>query len=54
MMAIPNYTHILLSPEQAVLRDPDFHKRIGLFAIDELHLVGEWREFRKEFTYLYS
>ncbi|KAK3360810.1 hypothetical protein B0T24DRAFT_692776, partial [Lasiosphaeria ovina] len=55
------YTHVLLSPEQAVsakfkavLRDPGFHTRVGLFAIDELHIVGEWREFREESTYLYS
>ena len=50
-----------MSPEQAVnpkfksiLRDPDFHNKIGLFAIDELHIVGEWREFRPDFTYLYA
>ncbi|KAK0713354.1 P-loop containing nucleoside triphosphate hydrolase protein [Lasiosphaeria miniovina] len=54
------YTHVLLSPEQAlspkfkaVLRDPAFHERIGLFAIDELHVVGEWREFRPDFTYIH-
>lgn len=27
---------------------------LGLLAIDELHIVSEWRNFRPEFTYLYS
>ncbi|EAQ83009.1 hypothetical protein CHGG_10827 [Chaetomium globosum CBS 148.51] len=56
-----DYTHIILSPEQAVnpkfksiLRDPEFHEKIGLFAIDELHIVGEWRDFRPDFTYLHT
>ncbi|KAK3384607.1 hypothetical protein B0T24DRAFT_689826 [Lasiosphaeria ovina] len=55
------YSHVLLSPEQAVnpkfkavLRDPDFHSKLGLFAIDELHMISEWREFREEFTYLHT
>jgi superfamily II DNA helicase RecQ len=53
------YTHVLLSPEQAlhprfkkVLRNPSFHRKFGLFAVDELHVVGEWRKFRPEFTHL--
>ncbi|KAK3380025.1 hypothetical protein B0T24DRAFT_613856 [Lasiosphaeria ovina] len=55
------YTYVLLSPEQAVstkfkgvLRDLGFYTKIGLFAIDELYIISEWREFRPEFTYLYS
>ncbi|KAI1818934.1 P-loop containing nucleoside triphosphate hydrolase protein [Xylaria intraflava] len=55
------YSHVLLSPEQAlnpqfkaILRSPGFHSRIGLFAIDELHVVQEWRDFRKDFTYLHT
>ena len=51
------YTHILLSPEQAlhakfkaVLRSPEFHELIGLFAIDELYMVLEWKSFRENFT----
>ncbi|KAI1818988.1 P-loop containing nucleoside triphosphate hydrolase protein, partial [Xylaria intraflava] len=55
------YSHVLLSPEQAlnpqfkaILRSPEFHSRIGLFAIDELHVVQEWRDFRKDFTYLHT
>lgn len=50
-----------MSPEQAVnpkfkaiLRDPEFHDKLGLFAIDELHIVGAWRDFREDFTYLYT
>ncbi|KAI1818929.1 P-loop containing nucleoside triphosphate hydrolase protein [Xylaria intraflava] len=55
------YSHVLLSPEQAlnpqfkaILRSPGFHSRIGLFAIDELHVVQEWRDFRADFTYLHT
>ncbi|EAQ90766.1 hypothetical protein CHGG_02701 [Chaetomium globosum CBS 148.51] len=55
------YSHVLLSPEQAlnpkfkaILRDPAFHTKIGLFAIDELHCVGEWRHFKEDYTYLYT
>ena len=50
-----------MSPEQAlnpkfkaILRDPAFHTKIGLFAIDKLHCVGEWRHFREDYTYLYT
>ncbi|KAK4233871.1 P-loop containing nucleoside triphosphate hydrolase protein [Achaetomium macrosporum] len=56
-----NYTHVLLSPEQAlnpkfksVMRSPRFHDALGLFAIDELHCVGEWRDFRQDYTYLHT
>ncbi|KAI1818905.1 P-loop containing nucleoside triphosphate hydrolase protein [Xylaria intraflava] len=55
------YSHILLSPEQAlnpqfkaILRSPVFHSRVGLFAIDELHVVREWREFRRDFIFLHT
>jgi superfamily II DNA helicase RecQ len=49
------YSHTLLSPEQAlnprfksILRSPDFHQEFGLFAIDELHMVVEWKDFRPD------
>jgi hypothetical protein len=53
-------THILLSPEQAAhpqfrkaLKHPAVQARIGLVAIDEVHLVQQWGEgFRKEFAML--
>ena len=27
---------------------------MGLFAIDELHCVGEWRHFREDYTHLHT
>lgn len=52
---------MLLSPEQAlnskfkaILRDQTFYTRVGLFTIDELHCVGEWRYFREDYAYLYT
>lgn len=54
------YTHVILSPEQAlhkrfkaVVRDPVFQQgHCAFLAIDELHCVSEWREFRKDFANL--
>lgn len=53
------HKHILLTPEQAVskefrslLKDLNFSNNIGLVAIDELHFVEQWKEFRAEFTML--
>ncbi|EDN07265.1 predicted protein [Histoplasma mississippiense (nom. inval.)] len=53
------YTHILLSPEQAlckrfqhVLQDPTLQEKIGLVAIDECHLVTQWSQFRSQFARL--
>lgn len=55
------FIHVLLGPEQAssktfrdALRDPHLQAQIGLVAIDECHLVKQWREFRAEFTMLYE
>ena len=52
------YTHLILSPEQAanpifrgVIRD-HLKDRIGLIAIDELHFVSSWKDFRPDFQYL--
>jgi superfamily II DNA helicase RecQ len=44
-----------LNPKfKAIMRAPEFHEQVGLFAIDELHVVGDWREFRPDFSYLHS
>ena len=46
------YTHILLGPEQAtspefckVLQEPSFQQQVGLVAIDECHVLNQWRMF---------
>jgi len=53
------YTHVLLGPEQAssplfrhTLKNMEFQGRIGLVAIDECHLVKQWKDFRAAFTML--
>lgn len=53
------FTHVLLGPEQAssrpfrrALKQADFQARIGLVAIDEVHLVMQWETFRPAFTML--
>lgn len=58
-MAAGEYTHVLLGPEQAsthafrrAIRDPEFQCRLGLVAIDECHLVNQWKDFRPAFTLL--
>ena len=50
------YTHILLGPEQAVspafqglFLDPTFRSRVQLVAIDECHVIHQWRDFRSEY-----
>jgi superfamily II DNA helicase RecQ len=55
------YTHVLLGPEQAsskafrtALKDPQLQQQIGLVAIDECHLVKQWKDFRADFTMLYE
>ena len=56
-VAAGDFTHLLLGPEQAsrrafrkILRRPEFQDRIGLVAIDECHLLNQWRDFRPEIT----
>ena len=53
------YTHVSSALEQAsskvfrdALKDVSFRSRIGLVAIDECHVVKQWRDFRLGFTIL--
>ena len=54
------YTHLFISPEMVLsdwfrkyLITPYFRSRLGLIAIDELHLVQQWgQSFRKEYAKL--
>src|SRR6266480_4151296 len=55
------YTHILLRPEQAtspefhkILQDPHFQQRVGLVAIDECHVLSQWKEFRNEYVLIHE
>jgi superfamily II DNA helicase RecQ len=36
------------------MRAPEFQRELGLFSIDELHVVSGWREFRPDYALLYS
>lgn len=56
-----DFTHVILGPEQAttdrffqLLRDPEFNSKIAFVAIDELHMVYQWRDFRTAFPNLYQ
>lgn len=53
------YTHILLRPKQALsklfrraLKNPELQGKLGLVAIDERHLVKQWKDFCPAFTML--
>lgn len=55
------YTHIILSPEQImsdefkkVLKNPVFINNVCLVAIDEAHLIENWKDFREDYTHLES
>jgi superfamily II DNA helicase RecQ len=55
------YTHILLGPEQAtapefrkILQDPSFQRQVGLVAIDECHVLSQWKEFRSEYVMIHE
>ncbi|KAH8691771.1 hypothetical protein GQ44DRAFT_636079 [Phaeosphaeriaceae sp. PMI808] len=50
------YSHILIGPEQAVspafrqlIDDTVFHASVGLVALDEYHVIRQWKDFRKEY-----
>ncbi len=55
------YTHILLDLEQAtapefqkILQDPSFQRQVGLVAIDECHVLSQWKEFRREYVMIHE
>ncbi|KAI0998174.1 hypothetical protein K3495_g10018 [Podosphaera aphanis] len=55
------YTHIYISPELIcnptifdILTDPTFKMHVVLVVINELHLVENWKHFRKEYALLYK
>jgi superfamily II DNA helicase RecQ len=55
------YTHVLLGPEQAtapefrqILQDPNFQRQVGLVAIDECHVLSQWKEFRSEYVMIHE
>ncbi|OTB19485.1 hypothetical protein K445DRAFT_42905, partial [Daldinia sp. EC12] len=55
------YTHVILGPEQAtqdrfytLFRDSAFNQRLAMVAIDELHMVHQWKEFRTSYPNLYQ
>jgi hypothetical protein len=50
------FTHILLGPEQLMspefrrlFLDTMFYSRVRLVAIDECHVIRQWKDFRREF-----
>src|SRR5438477_12783598 len=55
------YTHILLGPEQAtspefckVLQEPSFQQQVGLVAIDECHVLNQWRMFQDTYIMIHE
>lgn len=55
------YTHILLGPEQAVspefqkvLQELSFQRQVGLVAIDECHVLAQWKEFCNVYTLIHK
>ena len=53
------FTHVLLGPEQAttpefrsIITDPAFAAHVGIVALDELHTVATWTDFREKYTHL--
>lgn len=58
-IAACKYTHILMGPEQAAspevrsaMRVPEFQRSVGMVAIDEIHLLVDWEQFRTDYVLL--
>ena len=56
-----NFTHIVMGPEQLlspefrdVVIDARFMGALGLVAIDEAHLIPQWRHFREEYGHIFQ
>jgi superfamily II DNA or RNA helicase len=55
------FTHIVMGPEQllspefkSVARDALFMDALGLVAIDEAHLIPQWRNFREAYGHIFQ
>ncbi|KAI5292755.1 transcriptional repressor general negative regulator of transcription subunit 4 [Ascosphaera acerosa] len=55
------YSHIILGPEQvfsdqmrAMMKEPALANGVGLVAIDEAHLISQWRDFRHDYTNIHA
>ena len=56
-----NFTHIVIGPEQLlspefrdVASDPHFIDALALVAIDEAHLIAQWRTFREDYGHIFQ
>ncbi|KAI1204054.1 P-loop containing nucleoside triphosphate hydrolase protein [Annulohypoxylon truncatum] len=55
------FTHVILGPEQAtqkqffdLLRNAEFNQKIAFVAIDELHMVHQWKDFRTAYPNIHQ
>ena len=56
-----DFTHIVMGPEQLlspefrdIATDARFMGALGLVAIDEAHLIPQWRNFREEYGHIFQ